>query len=42
VLDDVLDGYVTRQAAIDVYGADPERIDRELVAWNDVKEEVLR
>jgi N-methylhydantoinase B len=33
VLDDVLDGYVTRDAAIGTYGADAERIDAAIAAW---------
>ena len=34
VLDDVLDGYVTRRSAIDDYGVDAKRLDAELAAWN--------
>jgi N-methylhydantoinase B len=34
VLDDVLDGYVSRQAAITIYGVDPRRLDDALAAWN--------
>jgi N-methylhydantoinase B/oxoprolinase/acetone carboxylase alpha subunit len=30
---DVLDGYVTRASAIDVYGVDPVRLDAALAAW---------
>ncbi len=30
---DVLDGYVSRAAAIDTYGADPRRLDAALAAW---------
>jgi len=33
VLDDVLDGYVSPQAAIERYGVDPRRLHRELAAW---------
>jgi N-methylhydantoinase B len=33
VLDDVIDGYVTRDAAIEIYGVDPQRLDAELAAW---------
>jgi hypothetical protein len=36
----VLDGYVSRAAAVAVYRVDPERLDAELRTWNDV--EVLR
>ena len=35
-LDDVLDGYVSRDAAIADYGVDAERLDEELRKWNDV------
>jgi N-methylhydantoinase B len=35
IVDDVLDGYVTRDAAIRVYGADPVALDAALAAWND-------
>lgn len=34
VLDDVLDGYVTRGAAIATYGVAAERLDAALAAWN--------
>lgn len=34
VLDDVLDGYVTRDAAVSAYGADAVRLDAELAAWS--------
>ncbi len=34
VLDDVLDGYITRDAAIQRYGADGERLDAAIAAWN--------
>jgi N-methylhydantoinase B len=34
VLDDVLDGYVSRDAAIADYGVDPQRLDEELQRWN--------
>jgi N-methylhydantoinase B len=34
VVDDVLDGHVTRQAAIDAYGADPARLDAALASWD--------
>ena len=33
VLDDVLDGYVTREAAISTYGVDAARLDAALAAW---------
>jgi N-methylhydantoinase B len=33
VLDDVLDGYVSREAAIERYGADPVRLDVALAQW---------
>jgi N-methylhydantoinase B len=33
VLDDVLDGYVSRRAAIEDYDVDAERLDRELARW---------
>ena len=33
VLDDVLDGYVTRDAAVERYGADAERLDRAIDEW---------
>jgi N-methylhydantoinase B len=36
VLDDVIDGYVSRAAAIDIYGVDAHRLDAALAAWNDV------
>lgn len=35
VLDDVLDGYVSRDAAIERYGADPARLDAALAAWRE-------
>jgi N-methylhydantoinase B len=34
VLDDVLDGYVSREAAIEHYGVDPSRLDAALAAWD--------
>jgi N-methylhydantoinase B len=34
VLDDVLDGYVSREAAIADYGVDAQRLDEELARWN--------
>lgn len=34
VLDDVLDGYVSREAAVMVYGVDPGRLDGALAAWS--------
>ena len=34
VLDDVLDGYVSREAAIRDYGVDAQRLDAALAAWN--------
>jgi len=34
VVDDVIDGYVSRAAAIDVYGADPAQLDAAVNAWN--------
>ena len=37
IVDDVLDGFVSRQAAIDAYGADPARLDAALAAWYDVE-----
>ncbi len=33
VVADVLDGYITREAAIDVYGVDPARLETALDAW---------
>ena len=36
VLDDVLDGYVSRDAAVAEYGVDAERLDEALRTWNDV------
>jgi N-methylhydantoinase B len=36
VLDDVLDGYVSRRSAIDDYGVDAARLDAELAAWERV------
>ena len=33
ILDDVLDGYVSRDSAIADYGVDPERLERALAAW---------
>jgi N-methylhydantoinase B len=35
LLDDVLDGYVSPQAAVEVYGADPAHLDAGLAAWRD-------
>jgi len=35
IVDDVLDGYVTRSAAIETYGADPARLDAALAAWEE-------
>jgi N-methylhydantoinase B len=37
IVDDVLDGFVSRQAAIDEYGADAARLDAALAAWYDVE-----
>jgi N-methylhydantoinase B len=34
VVDDVVDGYVTRAAATECYGVDPDRLDAALAAWN--------
>jgi N-methylhydantoinase B len=34
IVNDVLDGYVSREAAIHDYGADPAQLDRALAAWN--------
>jgi N-methylhydantoinase B len=34
VVDDVIDGYVSREAALGVYGADPLLIDAALHEWN--------
>jgi N-methylhydantoinase B len=34
VLDDVLDRYITRDAAVHTYGVDPERIDAAIAVWN--------
>jgi N-methylhydantoinase B len=36
VLDDVLDGYVTRAAAIADYGVDPAKLDAAIAAWEKV------
>jgi N-methylhydantoinase B len=36
VVDDVLDGYVSRDAAIAVYGVDAQRLDAALAEWNSV------
>jgi len=33
IVDDVLDGYVTREAAIADYGADPRALDQAIAAW---------
>ena len=33
VVDDVIDGYVSRDAAIAVYGVDPERLDAAVAPW---------
>ena len=33
ILDDVLDGHVSREAAIDGYGADADRLDAAVAAW---------
>jgi N-methylhydantoinase B len=38
IVDDVLDGYVSRAAAMADYGADPERLDAALKAWTDVEQ----
>jgi N-methylhydantoinase B len=40
VVDDVLDGYVTRDAAIAEYGVDPKRLDGAIAAWNGVETKV--
>jgi N-methylhydantoinase B len=40
VADDVLDGYVTRDAAVAVYGIDARRLDDRLAAWNDIDQPV--
>lgn len=34
VVDDVIDGYVSRDAAIAIYGVDPARLDVALAAWD--------
>ena len=34
VVDDVIDGYVSRGAAIAVYGADPAKLDAAVAEWN--------
>jgi N-methylhydantoinase B len=34
IVDDVIDGYVTEQAAVEVYGADPARLASALNAWH--------
>jgi N-methylhydantoinase B len=34
IVDDVLDGYVTREAAVAFYGVDPNRLDEALRSWN--------
>ena len=39
VVDDVLDGFVSRDAAITIYGADPVRLDAAIAAWHDVARE---
>ena len=36
ILDDVLDGYVSRESAIADYGVDATRLDEHLVNWNRV------
>jgi len=36
ILDDVLDGYVTRAAAVAGYGVDPARLDAAIAAWEKV------
>ncbi len=36
ILDDVLDGYVTRAAAVDDYGVDAARLDAAIAAWEKV------
>ena len=35
VVDDVIDGFVSRDAAIEIYGADPARLDAAVAAWHD-------
>jgi N-methylhydantoinase B len=35
ILDDVLDGYVSRTAAIETYGVDAARLDAALAAWEE-------
>jgi N-methylhydantoinase B len=42
VLDDVLDGYVSREAAIAAYGVDPQRLDAALQVWNERGADVER
>jgi N-methylhydantoinase B len=34
IVDDVIDGYVSRDAAISVYGADPAKLDAAVTEWN--------
>ncbi len=41
VLDDVLDGYVTRASAIADYGVDPHRLDDAVAAWAAAAREVV-
>lgn len=35
VVDDVLDGYVSRDAAISIYGVDPARLDATITTWEE-------
>jgi len=35
IVDDVIDGYVSRDAAVADYGVDPERLDAALARWSD-------
>jgi N-methylhydantoinase B len=37
IVDDVLDGYVSRAAAIEVYGADPDRLDARIREWHELE-----
>jgi N-methylhydantoinase B len=41
VVDDVLDGYVSRAAAIADYGVDPQRLDAAVAAWSAGAREVV-
>jgi N-methylhydantoinase B len=41
ILEDVLDGYVSRESAITDYGVTPQRLDTELTRWDDRPPDVI-